>query len=78
MAENQLFSSRDELSHLLASEIEEFYGSQYLGYKGAEEEVYILYKFFFGFFCKKLHVYFFSGKLIGYKLRIYLLGLCIM
>ena len=67
-------TSQKILPDLIASEIENFYGLKIPENIEKEEEIYTLYRTYFGIFSKKIHISFFLGKAINYQIFYVVLG----
>jgi hypothetical protein len=66
-----------ELLGMIASEVEKFYGVPNPEFAEDGEWVYLLDKSCFGIISKELHLYFFLGRVVDYRIHIYFLGICI-
>lgn len=65
-------SSKNDFLHLIAIEIEQFYGITIPDYTEEEKIIYPLFKSFFGIFKKELCVYFLSGKAVNYEVHYFI------
>ncbi|SHM73765.1 hypothetical protein [Chryseobacterium polytrichastri] len=67
-----------DLSDLLATEIEEFYGVSLNLEIESKEIVYMLYKSHFGILVKRIHISLLSGMVINYNIATSFLGIRII